>query len=121
MQSVLVLACGFLSNGIQAGTADRPDSLAGYILTPKAPDTPRINGPKITGVRPGSDFLFRIPATGVRPMAFSADGLPKGLRLDRTTGLITGKVRKETLQEAEAAPDNDYPYPGYTESLKDSN
>ena len=106
LQSVLVLACGFLSNGIQAGTADRPDSLAGYILTPKAPDTPRINGPKITGVRPGSDFLFRIPATGVRPMAFSTDGLPKGLRLDRTTGLITGKVRKEGVYTVTLAAEN---------------
>ena len=33
-----------------------PDYSA-YILTPKAPDTPRINGPKVYGARPKADFL----------------------------------------------------------------
>ena len=70
-----------------------PDYSA-HILTPKAPDTPRINGPKVTGATPGADFLYRIPATGVRPMTFSAEGLPKGLKLDESTGVITGKVKK---------------------------
>jgi alpha-galactosidase len=61
-------------------------------LTPKAPATPRINGPKIFGVRPGSPFLFAIPATGDRPMEFSAQGLPAGLQLDAATGRITGTI-----------------------------
>ena len=58
--------------------------------TPKAPLTPRINGPSIFGVRPGSPFLYRIPATGERPMQFAADGLPAGLQLDGQSGEITG-------------------------------
>lgn len=70
-----------------------PDYSA-FILTPEAPETPRINGPKIYGARPNSDFLFRIPATGVQPITFSAEGLPKGLKLDKNTGIITGKVKK---------------------------
>jgi hypothetical protein len=37
------------------------------IRTPKAPATPRINGPDIFGVRPGNPFLYHIPATGERP------------------------------------------------------
>ncbi len=80
----------------QEESSEKPDTTdySAYILTPKAPDTPRINGPKVYGVRPGSDFLFRIPATGVRPMTFSAENLPKGLKLDSETGIITGKVRK---------------------------
>ena len=45
-----------------------PDTLSKYILTPKAPDTPRINGAMIFGIRPGSPFLYTIPATGIRPM-----------------------------------------------------
>ena len=49
-----------------------------YILTPKAPDAPRINGAKVFGVRPGSPFLFIVPATGKRPMTFAADNLPTG-------------------------------------------
>jgi len=64
------------------------------ILTPKPAPTPRINGAKIFGVRPGSPFFFRIAATGDRPMTFSADGLPSGLRLDSQTGLITGQLEK---------------------------
>ena len=51
------------------------------VLTPKPPATPRINGPKVFGVRPGHPFLFTIPATGERPMEFAADGLPAGLNV----------------------------------------
>jgi alpha-galactosidase len=64
------------------------------ILTPKSSPQPRINGARVFGVRPGSPFLFTIPATGVRPMAFSAKGLPAGLTLDPNTGRITGSVGK---------------------------
>lgn len=63
-----------------------------YILTPKAPDTPRINGPRVYGNLPGTPFLFKIPATGVRPMTFSAEGLPSGLKLDAENGIISGEV-----------------------------
>ncbi len=62
------------------------------ILTPEAPRAPRINGPKRYGVRPGSSFLYRIPATGDRPMKFAARGLPGGLLLDPATGIITGRI-----------------------------
>ena len=61
-------------------------------LTPAAPPTPRINGPGVFGVRPGSEFLYTIPATGDRPMTFSADNLPAGLKLDANTGRITGEL-----------------------------
>ncbi len=65
------------------------------ILTPKPPKTPRINGPKVFGVRPGSPFLFTIPATGARPMEFAAEGLPAGLKLDSASGQITGAVKEK--------------------------
>ena len=39
-----------------------------FILTPKPGPIPRINGPIVFGVRPGSPFLYAIPATGTRPM-----------------------------------------------------
>ncbi len=64
------------------------------ILTPPAPDKPRINGTKIYAVRPGSPFLYRIPATGKRPMTFAVEPLPEDLQLDKTTGIITGKILK---------------------------
>ncbi len=64
------------------------------IRTPAAPPTPRINGPEIFGVRPDHPFLYHIPATGDRPMTFSADKLPVGLTLDPATGNITGSLQK---------------------------
>ena len=65
------------------------------ILTPKPPATPRITGPKVFGVRPGNPFLFKVTATGDRPMTFSAKNLPQGLALDAKTGLITGALQKK--------------------------
>ena len=70
-----------------------PPEVAPYILTPPAPPTPRINGANVFGVRPGSPLLFTIPATGNRPMTFSAQGLPADLALDATTGHITGVIK----------------------------
>jgi alpha-galactosidase len=70
-------------------TVARPREEA-VILTPKPPRAPRINGPAVHGCRPGNPFLFRIPATGDRPMRFSAEGLPATLHVDGATGIIAG-------------------------------
>ena len=64
------------------------------VLTPKPPATPRINGPKVFGVRPGHPFLFTIPATGQRPMEFAVNDLPQGLQVDAKTGQITGSIKQ---------------------------
>ncbi len=69
------------------------------VLTPPVAKSPRINGAKVFGVRPGSPFLFTISATGERPMTFSAKGLPPGLRLDKKTGQITGELKQEGVHE----------------------
>ncbi|HEX7654817.1 MAG TPA: NPCBM/NEW2 domain-containing protein, partial [Verrucomicrobiae bacterium] len=82
-------ATTFKVSGDEPLTAVEP-----YILTPADPATPRINGANVYGVRPGSPFLYTIPATGDRPMTFSAKGLPSGLKLDPQTGHITGSVKK---------------------------
>lgn len=75
---------------IVSGAAFAIGQQAAEFRTPKPPDAPRIHGPKIFGVRPGHPFLYRIPATGVRPIRFSAKHLPASLKLDRNTGIITG-------------------------------
>jgi alpha-galactosidase len=65
------------------------------IRTPPASPAPRINGPDIFGVRPDHPLLYHIPATGDRPMEFSADKLPAGLTLNAATGNITGALHKK--------------------------
>lgn len=64
------------------------------ILTPPPPASPRINGPSVTGARPRHPFLYLVPATGVRPMRFAAEGLPDSLTLDPNSGRITGAIAK---------------------------
>lgn len=66
-----------------------------FILTPKPGIAPRINGARIFGARPGSQFLFTVAATGERPISFEAIGLPKGLNIDPNTGRISGRVTDE--------------------------
>ena len=78
--------------GEKPAPVSEPEEEKAELLTPPAPDRPRINGPKIYGVRPGSPFLYRIPATGKRPMTFAVQDLPPGLQVDETTGIITGKI-----------------------------
>jgi alpha-galactosidase len=97
-----LVAAALLFSASLLGAADAPTNAVTTsvappptpeILTPKPAATPRINGPKIFGVRPGSPFLYSIPATGDRPMTFSADGLPEGLQLDPASGRITGTLK----------------------------
>ena len=65
------------------------------ILTPKPGPAPKINGPRLFGVRPGKPFICRIPATGDRPMKFAVANLPSGLRVDSSTGIITGRAPRQ--------------------------
>ena len=64
-------------------------------MTPKGPDTPRITGGRVFGVRPGSPLLFTVTASGQKPMTFAAKNLPQGLLLNTETGQITGCLQKE--------------------------
>jgi alpha-galactosidase len=63
-----------------------------YILTPPAPETPRLNNAAVLGVRPGSPVIYRIPCTGVRPMTLSVKNLPEGLSFDAANGVISGNL-----------------------------
>ena len=82
---------------VLSGTRTAPSAEAGDKLemrTPAAPAEPRINGPTVFGVRPGSPVLYRIPATGERPMEFSVQGLPAGLHVVSTNGQMTGTLKQ---------------------------
>jgi len=91
---VVFVLLAFRVTGFSQG-ASVNDSLNALILTPRESNLPKINGAKVFGVRPGSPFLYTIAATGIRPMEFSAIGLPKGLKLDSKTGFITGMVSEK--------------------------
>lgn len=80
----------FIVNGEAPKAIDPPGEAKAEILTPPPGPQPRINGPKVYGCRPGNPFLYRIPATGTRPMQFQADKLPESLKLDAATGIISG-------------------------------
>lgn len=83
----------FLVSGKQPAAISAPEDKA-EIFTPKPGPGVQINGPAVYGCRPGNPFLYRIPATGTRPIVFSAKGLPAELRLDAHTGIITGTLPK---------------------------
>ncbi len=76
------------------------------ILTPPPGPAPRINGPTVYGCRPGRPFLYRVPVQGNRPMKFSAHGLPKTLRLDPATGIISGAAPAVGLYRVELRAKN---------------
>jgi alpha-galactosidase len=112
----LSLSCEPVDSSISSAGkgADKSASAKGkpYILTPKPSLKPRINGPKVFGVRSGRPFLFTIPATGKRPTTFSAEGLPTGLTLNEKTGRITGRVEVRGTYDVKLQATN---VPGSTE------
>jgi len=100
----------------QAIDAPLPPAEEKIILTPKPRPTPHINGPKVYGCRPGRPFLYRIPCTGTRPIAFTAQNLPASLTLDATRGIITGTAPRQpgeyvvTLEARNSSGNNTRPF-----------
>jgi alpha-galactosidase len=78
-----------------AGATASPDAADAVdreaaIRTPLPIAAPRINGARVFGTRPGRPFHFQMPVSGERPVKFGAAGLPEGLSIDASSGLITG-------------------------------
>lgn len=88
------LACLVMGHSASLAANAAKPNYSNQILTPPAPAAPRINGPDLYGQRPGRPFFYTIPATGDRPMTFSADSLPAGLTLNSSNGQITGSVKE---------------------------
>jgi alpha-galactosidase len=82
----------FEVDGQNPATIEAPRLQPPAILTPPAPDKPRLTGPAVFGVRPGHPVLFTISATGKEPMTYDADHLPQGLKVDPASGQITGTL-----------------------------
>lgn len=69
--------------------------LTGFIAHAGSPvfeGKPAINPPSFVGNYPGTPFLFYIPTSGQRPIEWDAENLPKGLTLNKETGIIAGNV-----------------------------
>lgn len=66
------------------------------VLTPKASDAPRFNGPKVFGARPGNPVFFRIPVSGAKPLKVSIENLSEvpRLKFNSDLNLIEGCVEK---------------------------
>ena len=73
-------------------TAGSWDGKGPRLIIPPQDSAVAIHGPLIVGATPGRPFLFRVPATGARPLSYSATNLPAGLHLDSKTGIISGSL-----------------------------
>ena len=97
---LLVLSVAFILSTVPAASyctekVNSATNVVSEIITPKPKPQPRINGPLDYGCHPGNPFLYRIPCQGKRPIRFSIKGLPPQLKLDPSTGIITGNTPKE--------------------------
>jgi hypothetical protein len=54
------------------------------------PAAPRIQPPLVVGATPSAPFLYTVPATGQTPLSFTATGLPSGLTIGASSGIISG-------------------------------
>jgi len=66
------------------------------ILTPVSNKKPQINGASIFGVRPAKPIFYHVAVSGIKPVTYSAEGLPKGVQIDNNTGWITGRAPKKS-------------------------
>jgi alpha-galactosidase len=83
-----VMLCGYAF--LTASLPDGGVALAQTISMTASPATPELHGPFLYAARPGTPFLFTVPATGQATLSFSATGLPVGLTIASGTGTISG-------------------------------
>jgi hypothetical protein len=53
---------------------------------------PQFHGAYVVGVRPNTPLIHSLSVTGKRPLSFAVRRMPKGLALDPETGIITGSL-----------------------------
>ena len=95
MKKIIYFFILLLFEGTMSGQVTEMGNLGNnesYILTPEPSPKPKITGAKVLGVHPGNPVIFTIPATGNRPMTFTAKNLPEGLSLDSSSGRFSGSI-----------------------------
>ncbi len=88
--ALLVLNPDAKEKPVSAEPPKAPTPDVGPVAGPK----PAIHYPRIVGATPGRPFLFLIPATGEKPLTFTAENLPAGLTLDEKTGVLSGSLKE---------------------------
>ncbi|MHA4806627.1 putative Ig domain-containing protein [Flavitalea flava] len=89
------IECSFVFTESATGLSVSGNQKIPYILTPAPAASPHINSAKVFGVHPGSPFLFKIAATGKKPLSYRIPDLPKGLVMDKETGVIQGVLSEK--------------------------
>jgi alpha-galactosidase len=69
---------------------------------------PKINGPRLYGASPGKEFMYTIAAIGSRPMQFEVKNLPKGVKINKTSGVISGTIKKAGEYTLELVAQNEF-------------
>ncbi|RKR80483.1 putative Ig domain-containing protein [Mucilaginibacter gracilis] len=77
---------------LSSGKAKSFTEVAPYLLTPAELLNPILNGPLVIGVHPGSPIIYKIAASGQKPMIYAVDNIPAGLSFDAKTGILTGII-----------------------------
>jgi hypothetical protein len=76
------------------------------VAASKADAKPQFNGAKVIGIHPGLPLIYSLAVSGERPVSFSAKNLPRGLKLDSQTGIITGALGKNGEYKFKAVAKN---------------
>ena len=66
------------------------------ILTPASSDKPQINGASVFGVRPEKPIFYHVAVSGIKPLTYTAEGLPQGVHIDTNTGWLKGRAPQKS-------------------------
>jgi alpha-galactosidase len=78
-----------------------------YILTPAPLLTPKINSPKVFGVKPGSPIMFKIAATGKKPLTYNIINNKTNISIDKNTGILSGSISEKGEHELQIEVSNE--------------
>jgi hypothetical protein len=98
------------ANVLSAQTVSPVTSLnsrdAEIIAASKTGAAPHFNGAKVIGLHPATPLVYSLTVSGERPLSFSVNRLPDGLKLDSVTGIITGSLARAGEYSFTARPKN---------------
>ena len=91
---LLFLTAGFLRAEVVSPNTNLNARENQIITAARAAAAPRFNGAPCVGIRPGTPLVYSLAVSGERPMTFSAKKLPRGLKLDAQTGIVSGSLNE---------------------------